>query len=94
MVLSHTEMDSQQKPSQLMAADLVLLELLAAGWPRQGQGVISMAKLLAAVNAGDEGGDHRFASVNEKGLPMSRVDHHPLKCDGFRSTRALRQPGR
>jgi hypothetical protein len=36
-----------------------------------------MAKLLAAVNAGDEGGDHRFASVNEKGLPISRVVRHP-----------------
>jgi hypothetical protein len=42
MVLSHTKMDSQQTPSQLMAADLVLLEWLAAGWPTQGQEVIDM----------------------------------------------------
>ncbi len=60
-----------------MSADLVLLEWLAAGWPMQVQEVIGMAKLLAAVNAGDEGGYHRFASANEKGLPIGRVDRHP-----------------
>jgi len=75
--MSKTATASQETPSQLMTADLVLLEWLAAGWPTQGQGVIGMAKLLAAVNAGDEGGDHRFASVNEKGLPISRVVRHP-----------------
>jgi hypothetical protein len=77
VMLSKTATASQETLSQLMTPDLAWQELLAAACQTRRQCVIGIANLLAAIHAGDEGGDHRFASAHEKGMPMSRVECHP-----------------
>jgi hypothetical protein len=69
VMLSKTASASQETLSQLMTPDLAWQELLAAARQTGQQCMIGMAKLLAAIHAGDEGGDHRFASANEKVCP-------------------------